>query len=152
MSASRSLLISADDPDAVLVLLEVGDHGGDLFLRVAGERLEVDGRLLRQRLLQLRHGRARRGAQQSEGGFRLDGELDVGEPQRLLRLIEHGPAPDVHVGLAAEAEIALLLLCIHQQRNQQAIAGSRDAGALDGDVGRDRSRPPERSFRRTAPR
>ena len=104
MSASRSLLISAETRTPFLVLLEVGDHGGDLFLRVAGERLEVDGRLLRQRLLQMRHGRARRGAQQPEGGFRLDGELDVGQPQRLLRLIEHGPAPDMHVGLAAEAQ------------------------------------------------
>ena len=93
MSASRRLVISALDPHAVLVLLEVGDRGGDLLLRIGRERLEVDRRLLRQRLLQTRHHRARRGAEQPERGFRFDGHLDVGEPQRLLRLIEHAACP-----------------------------------------------------------
>ncbi len=66
----------------------------------------------------------------------LDGEFDIGQPQRLLGLIEHRPSPDMHIGLAAEAEEALLFLGVHQQRNQQAVARRRDAGALDGDVDR----------------
>src|SRR5205809_394814 len=51
------------NPQAVLVLLEIGDHGRNLSLGVGGERLEVDGRLFPQRLLQMRDGRTRRGAQ-----------------------------------------------------------------------------------------
>ena len=136
MSASRRLVISGAHPHAVLVLLEVGDRGGDLLLRIGRERLEVDRGLLRQRLLQVRHHRARRGAEQPERGFRFDGELDVAKPQRLLRLIEQRLAPDMHGGLAAEAEEALLLLGVHQQRNQQPVAGSRDGGVLHGDIDR----------------
>ena len=60
MSASRSAMISAAEPDPVLVLLKVGDDSGDFLLRVADERLQIDGGLLRQRPLQMRHGRARR--------------------------------------------------------------------------------------------
>ena len=126
-------------PHAVLVLLEIGDRGGDLLLRIGGERLEVDGRLLGQRLLQMRHRRARRGPEQSERRLRFDGELDIGQPQRLLRLVEHRPAPDMHGGFAAETEEALLLLGVDQQRDQQPVAGRRHGRALDGDVDRARA-------------
>jgi hypothetical protein len=50
----------------------------------------------------MRYGRARSSAEQPEGGLRLDGEFDVGQPQRLLGLIEHRPSPDMHIGLAAQ--------------------------------------------------
>ena len=76
---------------------------------------------------------------QPERGLRFDREFDIGQPQRLLRLIEHRLAPDMHIGFAAEAEEALLLLGVHQQRNQQPVAGSRDAGALHGDIDRARA-------------
>ena len=57
------------------------------------------------------------------------GNMGGAMAQRLLGLIEHGPAPDVHMGLAAEAEEALLLPGVDQQRDQQAVARCRDAGA-----------------------
>ena len=62
----------------------------------------------------MRDGRARRSAQQPEGGLRLDGELDIGQPQRLLGLIEHRPSPDMHIGLAADAQKTLLFLGAYQ--------------------------------------
>ena len=70
--------------------------------------------LVRQHLLQMRHRLARRGAEQAERRFGFDGELDVGQPQGLLRLIEHRPAPDMHGGFAAESEPAFLFLGVHQ--------------------------------------
>ncbi len=136
MSASRRLVISAATRTPSLVLLKVRDRGRDLFLRIGGERLEIDGGLVRQRLLQMRHRRARRGAEQPEGGFRFDRKFDVGQPQGLLRLIEHRPAPDMHGGFAAESEQAFFLLGVDQQRDQQPVARCRDGGALDGDIDR----------------
>ena len=74
--------------------------------------------------------RAGSGAEQSECGFGFDRELDIGQPQGLPGLVERGPPPDMHIGLAAQSEEALLLLCVHQQRNQQPVAGCRDAARL----------------------
>src|ERR1700744_1149927 len=68
------------DPHAVVALLEIGDRLGDLLLRVGGELLQVDGRLLHQRALEVRHHGPRRGTEQSERCFRLDREFEVVEP------------------------------------------------------------------------
>ena len=62
----------------------------------------------------MRHGCARRGAQQAERGLGLDRQFDVGQPQGLLRLIEHRCAPDMHIGFAANAA--------HQLRTPLTIA------------------------------
>src|SRR5262245_28374172 len=82
--------------------------------------------------------RASRRPEQAEGGFRFEGELNVGEAQRLLRFVEHRPAPDVHSGIGAEAKEARLLPGVHQQRDQKPIAGRGDRCVLDGDVDRAR--------------
>ena len=61
------------------VLLEIGERGLDLLQRVGGERLQVEDGVVGERLLQVGHGRARRGAEQPEGGFRFNGERQVGK-------------------------------------------------------------------------
>jgi hypothetical protein len=50
------------DPHAILALLEVCDGVRDLLPRVGGKRLQVDDRLLIERLLQTRYDRADGGA------------------------------------------------------------------------------------------
>ena len=98
-----------------------------LLQRIRGEWLEVDARVLGERILQIGNRGARRGAEQAEGGFRLDVELDLGEAQHLLRGIEHRLAPDVHRRVGAEAEPALLLVRLDAQADQQPVARRRDA-------------------------
>ena len=111
-----------------LVLLEVGERGGDLLLGVGGEGLEIDHRLLGQRLLQIRHGGARGGAEQAEGGFRFHRQRHVGQAQDLVLRVEHRLAPDLHGGGGAEAEPALLLVRLDVERDQQPVAGGADIG------------------------
>src|SRR3954452_13404724 len=99
----------------MLALQKVQGHGDDLFLRAGRERLEVDGRLLDQCLLQMRHYRARRRSQQSECRFGLNGELDIAETQRLRFLLDHRLAPEMNEGFAAKPEQAFFLLGSYQQ-------------------------------------
>lgn len=94
----------------------------------------------------MRHRRACGRAEQAERGFEFDGELDIGQPQRLLRLVEHGPAPDVHIGLAAEAEEASFSLAFTSSEISQAVARCRDAGAFHRDVDRARADLPGKVF------
>jgi len=90
-------------PHAVLVLLEVGITAASFFCALVATVLSRSSPSpLSLRLLQMRHHRARRGAEQAECGLDSDGHLDVAEPQGLPRLIEHRSAPDMHIGLAAE--------------------------------------------------
>ncbi len=136
MPARRMLLTSASTRMPSSFFCRSAMAAGDLALRIGGERLQVDHQPVGQRLLHVRDRRARGGAEQAERGLGFDRQLDIGQPQRLRLLVEPRPAPDVHGRLGAEAEEALLLLGVHQQRDQQPVAGGGDARALDGHVDR----------------
>ena len=140
MPVRRKLVTEASTSTPSAGFSNVVDRRIDAFECARRERLEIDHGVVGQRLLQIGNCRARGGAEQAEGCFRLHVERDVGQPHDLVLLIEHGLAPDVHGRLGAEPEPALGFLGLDAERNQQPVARRRDARRQHRDLARARRR------------
>ena len=130
MPSKRSSLTVTSGGDAGGRSGKLGGGRRHALLGILGKRLEVDDRLLGQRLLQIRHRRLGGLAQEPERGLRLHVERHVSEAQDLRVLIEHRLAPDMHGGVRPERKKASLL-DVHQQRDQQPVAGGRHDRLFD---------------------
>jgi hypothetical protein len=107
-----------------------------LVARIGGEGLRSTTAFFSQRRLQIGDGRARGRAEQAERGLRFHRKRNLAHAQDLRLAVEHGLAPDMQRRLGAEAEPALLLARLDQQRDQEALARRGDLGAQHRDLDR----------------
>ncbi len=96
----------------------IGDHRAKPPLQIGRKRLQIEHRLVGERLLHQRQRGAGGAAQQAECGFGFHRDLKIAKPQCLLFGVEQRLAPDEHGGIAAEAKPTGLFASLDLQRDQ----------------------------------